>query len=645
LSGNAARGGNGGDGAPGSDAQGSNASGGNGGNGGYGGYAAGGAVFLSVGGTHSVTILNDAAHPSLMTANFVYGGFGGDGGPGGTSTGTANNSNGGDGGHANDVGGGALYIEGATGATGSISIGNTAFFGNSIIANYGGIGGLAGTGGSGTTGKAGAWGDGGSSSGGGIVLAVQRGSVKMVNSTVAYNAASPGYGGVAIGGGIVDSDTAGVSDTFENNTITHNTLSAVANSNGEANDGAGFVLYGSNPTLINNLIQANQSIRGFAPDFFVFPAFTTPLTNASNNFIGSMSANAVSTTSNIIGISQAQLGSVVGGDFTGKPTGGPIYYPLLSGTVSIGAGSTSVLNTIAGVEGTTTANATDEIGNPRSSLSSIDLGAVQFSTGSVPLISTNPTSQTVTAGANVSFTASAADAWSVQWQVSTDGGKTFTPISGAISTTLTLNNVTTAMSGYEYEAVFTNGIGSISTSAATLTVNNATPPTITSGNSATFTAGQFGSFPATATGFPTPSLTESGPLPSGVTLTDNGNGTATLGGTPAVGTQGTYQITITAHNGVGSDFTQSFTLTVNPAPQPPPSPPPPPPGSPSLNVPPLLAFFDSLFAGIETVNANGTVTITDRFLGIPLIVSTFDSNGNLMIVDLFGFFDIMFLFV
>ena len=53
----------------------------------------------------------------------------------------------------------------------------------------------------------------------------------------------------------------------------------------------------------------------------------------------------------------------------------------------------------------------------------------------------------------------------------------------------------------------------------------------------------------TTTGTPAPSLTETGALPSGVTFKDNGNGTATLGGTPASGTAGVYAITIRAHNG------------------------------------------------------------------------------------------------
>jgi hypothetical protein len=97
------------------------------------------------------------------------------------------------------------------------------------------------------------------------------------------------------------------------------------------------------------------------------------------------------------------------------------------------------------------------------------------------------------------------------------------------------------------------------TSAATTT-----PAQITSANSTTFTAGLPGTFTVTVTGSPAPTLTYSGDLPSGVTFTDNGNGTGTLSGTPAAGTGGPHTITFTAHNGVGTDATQNFTLIVNP---------------------------------------------------------------------------------
>jgi hypothetical protein len=110
----------------------------------------------------------------------------------------------------------------------------------------------------------------------------------------------------------------------------------------------------------------------------------------------------------------------------------------------------------------------------------------------------------------------------------------------------------------------TNPAGGGTSNAQTFTINSSgRAPTITSASSTTFTVGTAGSFTVTTTGSPTPSLTETGALPSPVTFKDNGNGTATLSGTPAAGTAGSYPITIKASNGVGTAASQSFTLTVN----------------------------------------------------------------------------------
>ena len=49
-----------------------------------------------------------------------------------------------------------------------------------------------------------------------------------------------------------------------------------------------------------------------------------------------------------------------------------------------------------------------------------------------------------------------------------------------------------------------------------------------------------------------------------MTFVDNGDGTATLSGTPPDGTAGDYDLTIKAANGVGSDATQAFVLHVTP---------------------------------------------------------------------------------
>ncbi|MGH9106990.1 MAG: MBG domain-containing protein, partial [Acidimicrobiales bacterium] len=101
----------------------------------------------------------------------------------------------------------------------------------------------------------------------------------------------------------------------------------------------------------------------------------------------------------------------------------------------------------------------------------------------------------------------------------------------------------------------------------TLTIEPPLPvaPAFTSVSSADATVGMPFSFTVTATGSPVPSISKSGALPAGVTFTDNGDGSATLAGTPADGDVGSYPMTITASN-VGGAPTQSFELTVAPAP-------------------------------------------------------------------------------
>jgi len=102
----------------------------------------------------------------------------------------------------------------------------------------------------------------------------------------------------------------------------------------------------------------------------------------------------------------------------------------------------------------------------------------------------------------------------------------------------------------------TNSFGT-ATETYILKVNEA--PTITSVNNATATVGSAFSFQVTSTGYPAPNYSYTGTLPSGVTFH---NGTGILSGTPRTGTAGTYTITVTASNNVGSS-SQSLTLVVN----------------------------------------------------------------------------------
>src|SRR5204863_10081851 len=98
-------------------------------------------------------------------------------------------------------------------------------------------------------------------------------------------------------------------------------------------------------------------------------------------------------------------------------------------------------------------------------------------------VTTQPTSQTVTYGAaSVSFTsaASGTPAPTVQWQVSTNNGVSFSnlsnvaPYSGVTTGTLTITSPTVSLSVNQYRAVFTNtcnGTQTANSNAAILTVN------------------------------------------------------------------------------------------------------------------------------------------------------------------------------
>lgn len=179
--------------------------------------------------------------------------------------------------------------------------------------------------------------------------------------------------------------------------------------------------------------------------------------------------------------------------------------------------------------------------------------------------------------------------------------------------TATLAGTPAAGTGKTYAITFTanNGVGTNATQNFTLTVDQA--PAITSANNATFTVSAAGSFTVTATGFPTSALTETGTLPSGVTFVDNGNGTGTLSGTPASGTNGSYPISFSANNGIGSPASQNFTLTVNTAPV-----------VTSANA----TTFTVGTAGSFTVTTTGTPTPSLTETGTLPSGVTFTDNGN-----------------
>jgi hypothetical protein len=98
-----------------------------------------------------------------------------------------------------------------------------------------------------------------------------------------------------------------------------------------------------------------------------------------------------------------------------------------------------------------------------------------------------------------------------------------------------------------------------------------------------------------------------------VTFTDNHDGTATLAGTPAAGTGGTYPVTITASNGVTPDATQAFTITVR---------------QPPAITSAASTTFTAGQPGSFAVTATGAPAVTLSETGALPAGVTFTNNGN-----------------
>ena len=196
------------------------------------------------------------------------------------------------------------------------------------------------------------------------------------------------------------------------------------------------------------------------------------------------------------------------------------------------------------------------------------LGTAESSTplvvGTAPGI-TSAASTTFTTGSAGSFTVttSGSPAPALTETGTLPSGVTFTD-NGDGTAGLAGTPATSAGGTYQFTITASNGVSPDAAQSFTLTVDG--PPSITSGTSATFAEGHLGVFTVTASGVPTPALTETGSLPSGVAFTDNGDGTASLVGSPDAGTNGVYALSVTASNGISPDASQSFTLTVDAAP-------------------------------------------------------------------------------
>jgi alpha-tubulin suppressor-like RCC1 family protein len=124
-----------------------------------------------------------------------------------------------------------------------------------------------------------------------------------------------------------------------------------------------------------------------------------------------------------------------------------------------------------------------------------------------PVITVQPIGAIAEEGASASFQAAASGfpVPSVQWEVSSNDGSTWSAVAEGTEDKLTIAGVTVSENGYKYRAVFQNVAGKATSNAATLTVEN--PPKVTEQPvGETVEVGHGASFEAAASGFPTPSV-------------------------------------------------------------------------------------------------------------------------------------------
>ena len=240
--------------------------------------------------------------------------------------------------------------------------------------------------------------------------------------------------------------------------------------------------------------------------------------------------------------------SVDGGATNGTITASGLY----SAPASVPAGGRATVRASHGASGAT------------------GTATVSVSAPTQPQVTTQPADKTALVGGTAVFTAAATGtpAPSVQWQVSTNGGSSYSNIAGATSSTLALTGVTPSQTGNRYRAVFSNTVGTATTAAATLTVaaSAVAPQVTTQPASRSVAAGATVTLTTAASGAPTPAAQWQLSTDNGGSYTDIPEAhstTLTLGGVTISQSGNRYRAVFT--NTAGTATTTAATLTVTAA--------------------------------------------------------------------------------
>ncbi len=534
--------------------------------------------------------------------------------------------------------------------------------------------------------------NGGGSVGGGGVAAVD--ATTIINSTLSDNvviggsSSSATAGGLAGGGGIL-----AVGPT----TITHSTLSGNTVTGGSSSGGEGGSAEGGGVALAPNS-QVNATLIACTLSDNTLTGGTGNLSNGENitgdvggavqgggvyaNFQTTLAISASILSGNILTGGSGTLNNssaIISGDVGGEAQGGGVFAQgpttittsLLSGNTLSGGNGTYVSGTapgsiggpvagggayFSGSDSTASITASTLSGNTLTGGSGSGGSATPGSAqgGGASFAGTNNTLVNATIADNQAIGGLGAPAN----PVASGGGLFF-----ASTATATLTNVTVADNkaslppggtGSTTGGGIDNASGSVILVNSLVALNSATTDTDFAGAVSSSAHDLIGNADGSS-GFSTAHGDLFGstahPLdPKLGPLQPNGGPTPTIAllpGSPALHAgDPSVQSAIGSNDQRGQGFARVVNGTIDIGAfevQPPTLTPPPPPGGssppkppPALHTPALLALFDELLHGIETVNGNETEEVIDSLFGISLLVSTYDGAGNLTSVTLFG---------
>lgn len=216
---------------------------------------------------------------------------------------------------------------------------------------------------------------------------------------------------------------------------------------------------------------------------------------------------------------------------------------------------------------------------PGTSLYPIIPAMYRFLNGSRPPAAANLLDQTfsatVPAGDTASFSIVPTGFTTFDWQVSSDGGKTWTDLvdsatySGVATSTLTITDASASLSGNLYHCIATGSAGSVTSMSGKLIVETSAPAIIVGPQGLAVTYGSSATFTVDATGMPGPTfrwLLNGNPLADGGRVSGSATDVLQISNVQMTDSGGSYSVAVS--NGIGSPVTSAAaTLTVEKAAQ------------------------------------------------------------------------------